>query len=211
MAKKRAEIPIPGEPGNNKRTRKRFIVFAKDDGSPDLDNLPPELQGHIGASGAPQASDQPAPPPAEFDASIIKIVMPVIVGLEAMLVGPRMGIPVATATQCLTPPPPLADAIAQAATKVLNKYSAPLGRWADEIALAALLATWQVSAFAAMRRYAPIDVQSEEPPPPPDRHESYQPPPPPPPPPTATGMSPQDEERIREELRNLGRVQEDGE
>jgi hypothetical protein len=76
----------------------------------------------------------------------------------------------------------LADAIAAAAAKVANKYSAPLGKYADEIALCAIIATWQISAFAAMRRFASIDIPSETPPPPPDKHESYQPPPPPPPP-----------------------------
>jgi hypothetical protein len=186
MAKKRETIASETGPGRDKRARKRYIVFAKEDGTPDLDNLPPELQSAIGSAPAPAAptGPPPDPPPPAFDSQLVKILLPVVSGLEAVFVAPRMGITVDQATAALTPPPPLADAIAAAATKVLNKYFPEPGRWADEIALCAMIVTWQATAFAQMRRMAPIDV-SPEPPRPPDRHESYQPPPPPPPPPPA--------------------------
>jgi len=186
MARKRENISSTGESAKDKRTRKRYIVYANEDGTPDLNNLPPELEGLKGASNpapSPENSATPTePPPPAFDSAIFKMLLPVVSGLEAVMVAARMNVTVPIATQCLTPPPPLADAIAAAAAKVANKYSAPLGRYADEIALCAIIATWQISAFAAMRRFAPIDTPSETPPPPPDKHESYQPPPPPPPP-----------------------------
>jgi hypothetical protein len=122
-------------------------------------------------------------------------MIPVLSGIEAVLVADRMGVSTEQAQQALTPPPPLADAIAQAAAKVAAKYAAPLGRWAEEIALGALLVTWQTTAFANMRRMAPAAPTAAEPPAPIDRHESYQAPAPPapaPPAPPAAAPAPSD-------------------
>jgi hypothetical protein len=112
-------------------------------------------------------------------------MIPVLSGIEAVLVADRMGVSTEQAQQALTPPPPLADAIANAAAKVAAKYAAPLGRWAEEIALAALIVTWQTTAFANMRRMAPAAPPAAEPPAPIDRHESYQAPAPSAPAPSA--------------------------
>jgi hypothetical protein len=186
MARKRETInPSPDGAKPDKRNRKRFIIYAKEDGTPDLSNLPPELDSLRGGNSNQETGSTPPqpidPPPPAFDSSVFQMILPVITGLEALLVAPRMGITVPLATQCLTPAPPLADAIATAAARVANKYAGSMSQYADEIALCAIIATWQVSAFAAMRRYAPIDVQAEAPPRPPDKHESYETPPPPPP------------------------------
>jgi len=191
MARKRESIDPSNPPASDKRSRKRYIVYADDSGAPDLSTAPPELRAAFGgpdhATAAPAAAGGPAaaPAPAEFDSAIFKLMIPVLSGIEAVLVADRMGVSTEQAQQALTPPPPLADAIANAAAKVAAKYAAPLGRWAEEIALAALIVTWQTTAFANMRRMAPAAPPAAEPPAPIDRHESYQAPAPSAPAPSA--------------------------
>lgn len=176
--------------GKDKRNRKRFIVYQNEDGTPDLSNLPEALRPVINPPPGPDAV--PEAPPPEFDASIFKMLLPVIVSLEAAVAARKLDISPKQAAQCLTPAPQLADGIAAAAAKVANKYAAPLGRWADEIALVAIVCTWQFSAFAAMQQYRPVPITPEPPPPPPDKHYSTEAPPPPPPTPSGPETPPMD-------------------
>lgn len=168
------QAPEPGQGSNDKRKRKRITVYCHEDGSPDLDSVPEEQRRALGLGGS---TDQAEPEPVQtsFEPAMIGMFLPVLVGIESALVAPRMGINQDQARSALTPAPPLADAIAQAATKVLNKYGSALGRWADEIALVSIVATWQVMAFSEMQRIRAASAPAPQaPPPPPDVHETIE-------------------------------------
>lgn len=187
MARTRETISADnGAPKPDKRNRKRFIVYADESGRPDLSTVPDELRGAI--PGAPPPSAGPAGPAAPtepvepLDPAIMQMLLPLVVALEASIIGPRMGIDVHVARGLITPPEPIADGIVRAATKVANKYGGTLGRYQDELALAAVLLMWQTAAFGELRRYQAQNAPPvQTPPPPPDVHHSTQAEPAPPP------------------------------
>lgn len=189
MARTRETISADnGAPKPDKRNRKRFIVYADESGKPDLSTVPDELRGAI--PGAPPPATGPTaspesvePPPEPLDPAIMQMLLPLVCALEASILGPRMGIDVHKARELITPPEPMANGIVMAATKVANKYGGTLGRYQDELALAAVLVMWQTAAFGALRQYAAQNAPPvQTPPPPPDVHHSTQPEPPPAPP-----------------------------
>lgn len=169
------DASAPAMSPNDKRKRKRITVYCNDDGTPDLDSVPEDQRRALGIGQAPEGSNQAPEAPAQFEPAMVGMILPVLVGIEAALIGPRLGIEIDQARSALTPHPMIADGIAQAGAKVLNKYGGNLGRWADEIALVSIIATWQVQAFAEMRRMKAASIpRHDPPPPPPDTHETIE-------------------------------------
>ena len=179
MARKREAInPVDAGEVKDKRNRKRFITYGDENGIPDMSTVPPEMRPFVSSNiptDTPQ-SDPSIPPPADFNPAIFQMLLPMVVALEAAVVAPRLNIDTAETRLILTPSPQIADGIAAAAAKVATKYAAPLGRWADEIALAALIIIWQTSAFAELHRLQARTAPKIDPRPPSvEKHESYQP------------------------------------
>lgn len=181
MARLRDEITpeASNQSTADKRKRKRITVYCNDDGSPDLSTINEEQRAALGIGSSPAAADgapaptEPAPEP--IDPAIFGMLFHVLSNIEAAVVAPRMGIDPDAARRVMTPPPELAGPLANAAARVAAKYGGTLGRWSDEIALGSLIVTWQVSAFAELRRIQSRAPKHEPPPPPPDRHESIEP------------------------------------
>jgi hypothetical protein len=163
--------------------RKRFIIFRNEDGSPDWTSLTEEQRRALKMEPdqpAPAVGGPPPPPPAEFPPHMAAMFLNVLVGIETAVVAPRMDLDAAKVRAVLEPSPPLAESIRDCATRVLNKYSGALGAYADEIALASLLVTWQASAFAELRRMKAAEEKKEDKrPPAPDIHFTVEPPTPP--------------------------------
>lgn len=178
MARLRDEItpesttPPPAGTATDKRKRRRITVYCNDDGSPDLSTISDEQKAALGLNGsAAGPAPEPVPQVEPIDPAIFGMMFGVLANIEAAVVAPKMGIDPDAARSALVPPPPLADALANAAAKVAAKYGGTLGRWADEIALGSLIVTWQIGAFAQMRSMQPVR-KFDPPPPPPDKHES---------------------------------------
>jgi len=145
--------------------RKRFIIFRNEDGSPDWSSLTEEQRRAMKMGPdqpAPETAGAPAAPPVEFPPHMAAMFLNVLVGIETAVVAPRMDLDAVKVRAVLEPSPPLAESIRECATRVLNKYSGALGAYADEIALASLLVTWQASAFAELRRMKAAEEKKED-------------------------------------------------
>lgn len=177
MARTREEIGADSAPTTkpkaDRRSRKRLSVYLNEDGTPDWDAVPEEDRARLGHGSAPAAAEAPAEVPVEM----VGFLLQTMTRIEAAVVAPKLGISSEEAYQCLTPSAELGKPLVEATARVVNKYAGGFGRWSDEIALAALLVTWQASAFSEMRKAAAAAAPKPEPAPaPPDKHESFQPP-----------------------------------
>lgn len=185
----RLRTDSPNEPATpNKRKKPRFVVYRNEDGSLDTDHLSPEdraaFEGRTQSAGpAPSPVNEPAAPVEPVDPAVIGLALNLLTSIEAAVVGQKMGIPHERVYGALQPKPPLDQMVVQAACKVANKYAVTLGPYADEIALVAMLATWQISAFNELRAIA-FELKNANPTTPPpkdrdaDRHQSPATPPP---------------------------------
>ena len=180
--------------GQTKRSKPRVTIYRNPDGSYDTSSLSDEDKARLFGGAPPPAEpaaapapDPSTPAPEPIDPAIIGMALNLLTSIEAAVVGRRLGIPEDRCYAALQPRPPFDQAITSAATKVANKYGASLGPYADEIALVALLATWQITAFAELRSIAAEQTAKTTPPPPnadATKHESPSKPTPPPAAPT---------------------------
>lgn len=134
----------------DRRRRPRLILALKDDGTPDLSGARPEQ-----IEALKSALEEAAPaPPEPISPVVVHMALGAIANIEAAVLAGRFGLTTEQAAMALQPAPPLREQIAEAGARVLNKYSGALGRWQDEIVLAALLVAWQSSALATLRAMA---------------------------------------------------------
>jgi len=183
MASLRTDQPNSAATGEqSKRKKPRVTIYKNDDGSYDTSSLSDEdkarlFGGQTNAAPPPPPVDA-APPVEPIDPAIIGLALNLLTSVEAAVVGNRLGIPHAQCQKVLEPKPPLDTAITGLACKVANKYGASLGPYADEIALVALVATWQIQAFTELRALVAEQAANRPAPPPKhpdaDRHQSPQ-------------------------------------
>ena len=134
----------------DRRRRPRLILALKDDGTPDLSGARPEQ-----IEALKSALEEAAPAlPEPISPVVVHMALGAVASIEAALLAGRFGLTTEQAAVALQPPPPLREQIAEAGARVLNKHSGALGRWQDEIVLAALLVAWQSSALASLRAMA---------------------------------------------------------
>jgi len=161
--------------------RKRILLYFQEDGSPDVSKLSErqrEMLGMLrGTDGEAAAGDPAGPPPAPpFTPQIAGVMLGVLISIESAIVAPRMDLDASRVQAALTPIPPIADAIQETATRVMNKYAGTLGPYTDEIALCGLIVVWQSSAFSEIRRMKAAAAPAPEPRPlPVDIHASVEP------------------------------------
>lgn len=175
----------------DKRKKPRVILYKNDDGTWDTSSLNDEEKSRLfgGATGAPPPPPPPTPDPAApapepIDPQVMGMALTMLVSIEAAVVGQKLGLDHKTVYDVLQPRPPFDGAILNLSCKVANKYGASLGPWADEIALGALLISWQVAAFNQLRQIV-ADQKSGS-----DRPAPEAPAPPPPPPPETPKKEP---------------------
>lgn len=183
---------------SSKRRKARVPIYKNDDGTLDLSGLTDDDAAKVrerfgsspGAAFTPPPPTEPtAPPPEPIDPAIIMLALNMLTSIEAAVVGSKLHIPTARAYEALALKPPFDQMLIGAATKVANKYMVSMGPYADEIALGALLVTWQIGAFTELRAIAAeLATARGETPPPNVDHDKHQSPPPPPPPPSPEPM-----------------------
>lgn len=149
------EPPVQETPASDRRRRPRIIIPLNDDGSPDISRLDPSVLDVL-RTQAQDAGPEPIHP------AVCDMAITVIANIEAAVLAPRMGVDPQTAAQITQPPEPLRGQIAETAAKVLSKYSGALGRWQDEIVLAALIAGWQIQVLNNLRAAKTPEVMTEK-------------------------------------------------
>jgi hypothetical protein len=151
MARKRysedGQEATPEQVKQDRRRRPRLILALNADGTPDLSSARPEQ-----IEALKLALEEAAPaPPEPISPVVVHMALGAVANIEAAVLAGRFGLTTEQAAMALQPAPPLREQIAEAGARVLNKYSGALGRWQDEIVLAALLVAWQSSALATLR------------------------------------------------------------
>jgi hypothetical protein len=134
-------------PKADRRRRPKVIIPLNEDGSFDFSPVPEEQRDRLRAA---LEEAQPEPPPP-IDPAIVGFAIQTLASIEAAIVAPKMGLTHDRAFACIVPPPPLAEQIAQAGARVLEKYSGGWSKYQDEIVLCALIITWQAQAFRNLR------------------------------------------------------------
>jgi len=181
MAQLRTDQPNSNAAGEqSKRKKPRVTIYRNEDGSYDTSSLSDEdkarLFGTPSNTPPPPPAADAAPAPEPVDPAVIGMALNLLTSIEASLIGRKLGLPHELCQQVLQPKPPLDTTITGLACKVANKYGASLGPYADEIALCAMVVTWQVQAFTELRSIvAERDArQTDNPPkhPDADRHQS---------------------------------------
>lgn len=140
-------MPEMSETKTDRRRRPRLILPLDDSGKPDLSRANAE---QIAALKETLMEAEPAAP-EPINPAVVMFAVNAIANIEAAIVAPKFGLDQGQAAQALQPPEPLRSQIAEAGSRVLSKYSGALGRWQDEIVLAALLVAWQTAAFQNLR------------------------------------------------------------
>ena len=151
MAKPREEIDeqagIPPVEPKPDRLRAPRIIVKVIDGKPDFSRLDPE-QMELLRAGLSEASAENAGLPPE----VMGMLIHAIGSVEAMAVSAKTGMPRDVADRIVQPKPPLDSMLAETAVKVAAKHNLG-GRYAEEIALLALLGTWQAGVVASVRMW----------------------------------------------------------
>jgi hypothetical protein len=99
-------------------------------------------------AGLSEASAENAGLPPE----VMGMLIHAIGSVEAMAVSVKTGMPRDVADRIVQPKPPLDSMLAETAAKVAAKHNLG-GRYAEEIALLALLGTWQAGVVASVRMW----------------------------------------------------------
>lgn len=150
----------------DRRARKRVSIYLDESGAPDWTATPKSVLDQLGLG--PGGTPEPEPEPIPIE--VVGVAIGMLANVESAIVSRQMGIPLDMTRAALTPPPPIAGALNEAAARVLNKYSGAWSRWADEIMLGGLIVTWQLQAFSELRAIKAEMMTKEErsaPPPPP--------------------------------------------
>jgi hypothetical protein len=160
MAKLREEMdPTAPEDGAaprssraDRRRRPKIIVPILEDGSPDLSILSDEARAKL--AGALQAEAEASAPAEPVPGPVVVMGLRALAGIEAAIMAGRMGLSHSEAMQAFELPPMLEAQLGEAGARVLAKYAGPIGKYQDEIVLAALLVHWQAGAFRQLREMA---------------------------------------------------------
>jgi hypothetical protein len=162
MARTRDEITqdaTEGARSTDKRKRPRITVFLTAEGKPDFYDLPSDQRAAL-IEALPKP-EEPAEPAAPIEPAAVALLVNLIVGVESAIVARQVELSSDQVREALQPNPIFADSLNVAGAKVLNKYSGVLGRWQDEIMLATLVVSWQLSAFAEIRRIKSDSLRSD--------------------------------------------------
>jgi len=124
--------------------RPRIILHYDETGGLDLSRLEPDVRNRLQDAFRQQA------PIEKTDPELIKMVLTGLGNVEAAMLSSKFDLSNADCRNAIGPHEPLAGMIAAAGARVVDKHNLT-GRWGDEIALFALLASWQAGALQQIR------------------------------------------------------------
>lgn len=140
------------------RRKRPKLIIPLNLGKPDCSSLSDDARESLKEA---LLESEPAPP-APIDPSIIVIAIRAITGIEAAILAGRFGVSQEQAREAIAPNPMLEQQIAAAGARVIEKHSAIMGRYGDEIVLISLLIAWQAHALTALRA-ARLEQNQEQP------------------------------------------------
>jgi hypothetical protein len=135
-------------PSPRSRRRRPFIRVPLDDsGRPDLSGIRPEHREALAEAVGT------LPERASVDPALAGMLIQAVARIEGALLGPRFGLDRETAMSIAEPKPPLDELLARQTAVVLSKHNV-MGRFGDEVALAALVASWQAGVIQGWKAAA---------------------------------------------------------
>lgn len=122
----------------------RIIVRFDDSGAVDLSRMDPNERAAL------QTAFRAQMPAEKTDPALVCMVLAGIGSLEASILATRFDLDPDECRRIVGPHEPMAGLLGQAGAKVIDKHNL-VGRWGDEIALFALLASWQSATIQQIR------------------------------------------------------------
>jgi hypothetical protein len=141
------DVASPGE-GVPRKRRPSFKVPLTDDGRPDLESLDQDKRQLL-----IEAVQAQAPAQTTVDPALAGMLIQAVAQLEGAILAAKFGLDRQTGVRLMSPKPPLDELLAKQCAVVLSKHNV-FGRWGDEMALFALVSSWQAGAIQAMREAA---------------------------------------------------------
>ena len=136
------------------RVRRPFIRVPLDErGVPSLSSLDPEKRAAL-VSAVGQLPEQ-----AQVDPALAGMLISAIAQLEAAVLAPRFKLAREEMARIAQPRPPLDELLAKQTATVLSKHNV-FGRFGDELALAALIISWQASVLQAANEISRAKAQA---------------------------------------------------
>ena len=137
-------IPASVRSTVSQNRKPRIIVRLDDSGSVDFNRMEPDERTAL------QNAFRSQMPIEKTDPALVCMVLAGIGSLEASILATRFDLDPDECRRIIGPHEPLAGLLGQAGAKVIDKHNL-VGRWGDEIALFALLASWQSATFQQIR------------------------------------------------------------
>lgn len=148
MAHPAAETETSDPAPTMARQRKpRIILRYGDDGKPDIASLDGDSRAALASAFREQV------PIERTDPALVGMVLVGIGSLEGAMLATRLDLPIEDVKSIVGPMEPMKSLLADAGAKVIDKHNL-MGRWGDEIALCALLVSWQASVLQSVRAMA---------------------------------------------------------
>ena len=139
--------PATAEPTAPRARRSYLRIPLSEHGVPDLSSLEPDKRAAlVDAVGK-------LPERAQVDPALAGMLISAIAQLEAAVLARKFNLPRDEMARITQPKPPLDELLARQAAIVLSKHNV-FGRFGDELALAALAASWQAGVIQAANELA---------------------------------------------------------
>jgi hypothetical protein len=147
--------PAAAEPTAPRARRSYLRIPLSEHGVPDLSSLDPNKRAAlVDAVGK-------LPERAQVDPALAGMLIGAIAQLEAAILARKYNLPRDEMARIAQPKPPLDELLARQAAIVLSKHNV-FGRFGDELALAALAASWQAGVIQAANDLARSKAEAEK-------------------------------------------------
>jgi len=139
--------PEPAEPAQPRSRRPFFRVPLDENGVPQLDALEADKRAAL------VDAVQRLPERGAVDPALAGMLISAVAQLEAAVLAARFSLPRGDVAQTVLPRPPFDELLARQTATVLSKHNV-FGRFGDELALLALVASWQAGVIQSVRELA---------------------------------------------------------
>jgi hypothetical protein len=150
-----AEAAPAAEPTAPRARRPYLRIPLSEHGVPDLSSLDPDKRAAL------VDAVNKLPERAQVDPALASMLISAIAQLEAAVLARKYNLPRDEMARITQPKPPLDELLARQAAIVLSKHNV-FGRFGDELALAALAASWQAGVIQAANELAKSKAEAQK-------------------------------------------------